>query len=179
MVINFWVANLTCAFLEFSIEILADIKLNGVVSSSKSLDIVLNKVINLNTSDVIDVHNHEERKEDTNTSLVKTKNLSLSEFIISVGTSNLKEEHGGGFEAIIRGRVIIAGNLVLAQIGNGAILLTLAVSSHVCLEIVVVEVRFHAVRVIFWKTSSCAVVRLSVISSDDTIVKDGFIVLLG
>jgi len=76
MVIDFWVANLTCAFLEFSIEILADIKLNGVVSSSKSLDIVLNKVINLNTSDVIDVHNHEERKEDTNTSLVKTKNLS-------------------------------------------------------------------------------------------------------
>lgn len=94
--INLRIVNVASALQELFVERFSDIKLNGVITSSDGLNIPLNVVVSLHTSDVVNIDNHEERNENTHASIVKTKYLSVRKFCICVSTSDLNKKHRSG-----------------------------------------------------------------------------------
>lgn len=117
-IINLRIVDNTFALQKLLVEFFTDIKLDRVVTSSDSLNIPFDKVVGLDTSDVVDVNNHKESNEYTNTSIVKSMNLSLRNFFISVNARHLDKQHCTVSYAFIIVSVNVAG-----QVTDGATLL--------------------------------------------------------
>jgi len=77
LLIDFRVVDNTSAFNKLLIESLSNIKFNGIISSSNGLNVPFDKVVSLNAPDVVNINKHKKSNKHSNTSVIKTDNLSI------------------------------------------------------------------------------------------------------